>query len=109
MFRPSTVTAERLGPQPAAAAGGARPADHVLLELGLDVLRVRLAVAPLEVGDEPLEGRHVRVLAALVAIGDEDPLVLGGAEQVLDRLRRAGRGTAPGSPSRGCRRWPRGS
>ena len=47
--------AERLRLEPAPAAGGARPGDHELLELGLDPLRLRLAVAPLEVRHEALE------------------------------------------------------
>ena len=42
---------EDLRPQPLAAAGRARLLDHELLELGPDVLRLRLAVAALEVRD----------------------------------------------------------
>ena len=56
-----------LRPKPLAAAHRARPGDHELLELGLDVVRVRLAVAPLEVRDDAFEGRLVGVLAALRA------------------------------------------
>ena len=79
---------EHLGAQPAALAGRAGLGDHELLELGPDVLRVRLAVAPLEVGHHPLERGDVAVLAALVAVAHDDLLVLGGVEQVVHRLLR---------------------
>ena len=95
--------------EPLAAAGRARPADHELLELGLDVVRIGLAVAALEVRDHALERRVVRVLAALVAVADDDLLALGRAEHVLDRLGRQVRDRARRSPSRATRRWPRGS
>ena len=94
-FRSPMVTAEDLRPEPLAAAGRARPGDHELLELGLDVVRVRLAVAPLEVRDDALEGRLVRVLAALVPVADDDLLVLLGVEDVVDRLRRQVADRAP--------------
>src|SRR5207247_10837402 len=75
-----------LGLQPLPATGRAGPGDHVLLELGLDVVRIGLAVAPLEVRDDPLERRLVGVLAALMAVADEDLLVLLGAGVVVDCL-----------------------
>src|SRR5207249_11760374 len=75
----------RLEALPAAGRAGAR--NHELLELGLDVLGVGLAVAPLEVRHEPLERRLVRVLATVMPVGDDDPLVLWRSEEVLDRLR----------------------
>ena len=84
----AAVDADRqdLGPEPAALAGRAGLRDHELLELGPDVLRVRLLVPPLEVGHHPLERGDVAVLAALVAVADDDLLVLGGMEQELHRL-----------------------
>ena len=78
---------EDLGLEALAAARRARPRDHVLLELGLDELRVGLAIASLEVRDHALEGGGVRVLAPLVAIADDDLLVLGGPQDVVDGLR----------------------
>ncbi len=77
-----------LGAQPLPAAGRTRLADHVLLELGAHEVRVGLAEAPVEVRDDALERGVVRVLAALVAVADDDPLVLVRVEQVLDRLGR---------------------
>jgi hypothetical protein len=47
----------RLGAQPGAVARGARPHAHELLDLLPHVLGVRLAVAALEVRDDPLEPR----------------------------------------------------
>ena len=95
--------------QPLAAADRAGPGDHELLELGLDVVRVGLAVAALEVGDDALEGRLVGVLAALGAVADDDLLVLLARTGRSRSPRPAGRGSAPCSPSRARRRWPRGS
>ena len=77
-----------LGAEPLPVADRARPADHELLELGLDVVRVRLAIAALEVRDDALEGRLVGVLAAVGPIADDDLLVLLRVEDVLDRLGR---------------------
>jgi len=79
---------ERLGPEAFAAARRARPLDHVLLELGLDVLGLGLAVAPLEIRDDAFEGRLVGVFAALVLVTNDDLLVLAGVEQMLDRSLR---------------------
>ncbi len=73
-----------LGPEALALAGRTGPLDHVLLELGLDVLRLGLAVAPLEVRDDAFERGVVGVLAALVLVADEDLLVLLRVEEVLD-------------------------
>ena len=86
---------EDLRPEPLAAAGRARPGDHELLELGLDVVGVGLAVAPLEVRDDALERRLVRVLAALVAVADDDLLVLRSRGGRSRSPRAAGRGSAP--------------
>src|SRR5207253_6488339 len=47
---------------------------------------VGLLVAPLKVGDEALERRLIAVLAPLVAVADDDPLVLWRVEQVVDGL-----------------------
>ena len=79
---------EDLRAQPPAPAGGARLLDHELLELGPDVLRLRLLEPPLEVRHDALERRDVAVLAALVAVADDDLLVLRGVEEELDRLVR---------------------
>ncbi len=75
-----------LGAEALPAAGGARPRHHVSLELGLDVVRLGLPVAALEVGDDPLERRDIRVLAALVAVANDNLLILGRVEQAVDRL-----------------------
>ena len=91
---------EHLRPEAAAAAGGARLLDHELLELGPDVLRLRLPETPLEVRDDALERGDVAVLAPLVAVPDDDLLVLGGEEQELDRLGRQVRAPARRSASR---------
>ena len=90
---------EGLRPQPAAGADRARSGDHVLLDLGLDVLRLGLAEAPLEVGHEPLEGGPVGVLASLVTVADEDLLFLGRMEEVLDGLRRQVADRRPNLPA----------
>ncbi len=79
-----------LRPQPAARARGARLLDHELLELGPDVLGLRLLVAALEVRDHALERGDVRVLAALVAVLDDDLLVLGGVRAGTPSPRAAG-------------------
>ena len=88
MFWPSTVTARISGLSRLPSQAGTRPRDHVALELGLDVLRFRLAEAALEVGDDALERGAVRVLAALVAVADHDPLAAIGEQDVLERFRR---------------------
>ena len=59
---------ERLGPQSRAAAGRARAHRHERLDALLLQLRLRLAVAPLEVRDDALEGGHVRALAPVAVL-----------------------------------------
>ena len=80
----------RLRPQPRALALRARPHRHVLLDLLARPVGVRLLVAALEVGDDPLERRHVRALAAHpVAVGDVQPVAVGAVqEEVLLLLRQ---------------------
>ena len=96
MLRVADGHGQDLRAQPLAAAGRAGLGDHELLDLGLDVVRVGLAVAPLEVGDDALEVGLVGVLAALVAVADEDPLLVLGA-------RRAGAcGPPPGASRTGA-------
>ncbi len=74
----------RLGPQPGAAARRARPHAHVLLDLLARELGVGLAVASLEVGDDPLEARLVGAPAAVaVAIGDLHGLAVRAVEEQL--------------------------
>ena len=61
----------RLRAQPRAAAHRARAQRHELLDLLARPLRVGLAVAALEVRDDPLEARRVGALAPeAVAVGD---------------------------------------
>ena len=100
MCRSSIGHAERLRLEAPPAAGRAGALHHVLLELGADVLRFRLPVATLEVGDDALEGGHVGVLAALVPVAHLDPLAAPGEEEVVERLRRQVPRWARGSPSR---------
>ena len=66
---PPTEHRPRLGPQPRAVALRARPQRHVLLDLLARPLGVGLLVAALEVGDDPLEARRVRALAARSGCG----------------------------------------
>ncbi len=78
-----------LGSEPLASTRRAGLADHQLLDLGLDVVGIRLAVAALEVGDDPLEVGLVRALPAFVPVAHEDPLlVFLRIEQVVERLLR---------------------
>ena len=87
---PADLHRARLGPQPRALALRARPHRHVLLDLLARPVGVRLLVAALEVGDDPLEVRHVGALAPhAVAVGDVDPVAVGAVEeQVLLLLRQ---------------------
>ena len=83
--QPADEHRARLRPQPRALARRARPHAHVLLDLLARELRVRLAVAALEVGDDPLEARLVGALAPVaVAVGDVDGLAVR-AEQEAGR------------------------
>ena len=59
---------ECLGPQSRAAAGRARAHGHERLDALLLQLGLRLAVAPLEVRDDALEGGHVRALAPVAVL-----------------------------------------
>ncbi len=78
--------AERLGLQARAGARRARPGNHVALELVLDPFRVRLAVAPLEIGQQPFEGRVVVVGVAAVLVADAHLLAARRVEQVVEVL-----------------------
>src|SRR5207249_4726131 len=60
--------AEGFGTEAPAVADGARALDHELFDLRLDEVALRLAIPPLEVRDEPFEGRLVGVLAAVVPV-----------------------------------------
>ena len=111
---PDVVVADRdgedLGPEPLAAAGRARPGDHELLELGLDVVRVRLAVAALEVGDDALERRPCTCSRRARGGSGRRPSRPWLAYRTYSmRLLREVADGRRGSPSRGPRRWPRGS
>ncbi len=78
---------EDLWPQPFARALGARLGDHELLDLGLDVVRVRFAVAPLEVGDDAFEVGLVGALATLVLVAHEHALLVAlRIQEVVQRL-----------------------
>ena len=84
---PADLHRERLGPQARALALRAGPQRHVLLDLLARPVRVRLAVAPLEVADDPLEGRHVRPPAPVaVAVGDVDLLAVGAVQEAVAQL-----------------------
>ena len=85
---------EHLGLEARAVADRAGPEAHVLLDPLALLARVGLAVAALEARDDPLEGEHVRPLAAhpvavldvdLVAVGAEEEEVLLLLGQLLPR------------------------
>ena len=79
----------RLRPQPRAAALRARPHRHVLLDLLARPVGVRLLVAALEVGDDALEGRHVRPLAAHpVAVRDVELVAVRAVQEEVPLLLR---------------------
>ena len=72
----------RLGPQARALARRARHHRHELLDLLALELGFRLAVAPLEVVDDPLELRRVGAPAPVaVAVGDLDAVAVGAEEE----------------------------
>ena len=78
---------QRLGLQPAALARGARLVRHVPLELLLQVLGLRLLVAPLQVRDHALERRFVPArVAVLVLVSEADLLVACAVQQHLALL-----------------------
>ena len=86
----------------------ARHHRHVLLDLLADVVGVRLLVAPLQVGDDPLEAGGVRapppVAVAVrdvdaVAVRAEQEAVLGFLLQLLPRRRRGRSRSARRSPA----------
>ena len=79
---------EDLRLEPPSLASRARPGDHVALQLRLDEVRVRLAEAALQIGNDAFEGGVVRVLAAFVAVADDHPLAAPRIEDVLQRLGR---------------------
>ena len=75
---------EHLRLEPRAAALGARPEAHVLLDPVALLRRVGLLVAPLEVVHEPLEGHRVLPLSSHpVPVGDEDPVAVGAVEKTV--------------------------
>ena len=78
---------EHLGLEPRSMTDGARPHRHVLLDPLALLARVGLAVAPLQVRDEPLERHRVLPLAAhAVAVRDENPVAAGAVEEAILRL-----------------------
>ncbi len=79
---------QRLRLEPLAPAGLAGTLHHELLELALDPLRLRLAVAPLEVRQQPLERRVVGAAAAVVLVADAHLVLARGVEQILEMVRR---------------------
>ena len=86
---PADLDRERLGPQPRAMALGTRTQRHVLLDLLPRPLRVRLAIAPLEVRHDALEGRGVRAPAAVaIAVRDVDPLAVRAAQEAVAHVLR---------------------
>ena len=97
MSRPSTVTPSASGRSrcPCRSDRVARPC---LLELGLDVLRVRLAVAPLEVRDDALERARYEFRRARACSGRR-PSRPSGRRAGSRRPPAAGRGAAPGVPA----------
>ena len=90
MFLSPTVTASTSGFSRRSAALRAGTEAHVLLDLLALLRRLRFAVAPLEIRDDPLERQHVRAPAAhAVAVADVDPLAVRAVEeQVLLLLRQ---------------------
>ncbi len=73
---------EHLGLEPRAVARGAGAEGHVLLDPLALLRRVGLPVAALEALDDPLEGEHVRALAAHpVAVLDVDAVAAGAEEE----------------------------
>src|SRR5687767_4887777 len=96
MPSPPTVTASdsgrslaplHSGPRPRPLALRARAQRHVLLDLLARPVRVGFAVAPLEVGDDALEGGHVRALAPVPApVGDVDLLAVRPVEEAAPHL-----------------------
>ena len=75
---------EHLGLEPRAAAFRAGPEAHVLLDPLPLLRRVRLAVAPLEVLDDPLEGEHVRAPPSHpVAVPDVDALAVRAVQEEI--------------------------
>ena len=87
--QPRDLHRPRLRPQPRALALRARPHRHVLLDLLPRPVGVGLLVAPLEVGDDPLEVRHVRALAPhAIAVRDVDPVAVGALQEQVPLLLR---------------------
>ena len=75
---------EHLRLEPCAVADGARPHRHVLLDPLALLARVGLAVAALEVRDEPLERHRVLALAPHpVLVGDEDPVAVRAVQEAV--------------------------
>ena len=94
---PPTSDRARLGPQPRAVAVRARPQRHVLLDLLARELGVGLAVAALEVGDDPLEAGRVRAAPAeAVAIRHLEAVAAGAVQEEVLR-------PPPAGPARRCR------
>jgi hypothetical protein len=80
---------ERLRLQPRAPAGRARPLGHELVQLGLDVLRLRLVVPALDVREHALERRPVGAAhAVLVAVAEPDLALARAGEEELELLLR---------------------
>ncbi len=86
---PAHPDGERLGPQPRALALGAGAQRHVLLDLLARPVRVRLAIAPLEVRDDALEGRGVRAPPSVaVAVRDVDALAVRAVQEAVPHVVR---------------------
>ena len=82
--QPADLDGQRLGPQPGALALRARPQGHVLLDLLARPVGVGLAVAPLEVRDDALEGSRVGAAAPVaVAIRDVDAIAVGAVQEAV--------------------------
>ena len=81
---PAHLHRQRLRPQPRALALRAGPQGHVLLDLLARPVRVRLAVAALEVRDDALEGGRVRAAAAVaVAVRDVDAVAVRAVQEAV--------------------------
>ena len=104
---PADGDGEHLGLEAGALADRARPHRHVLLDPLALTARVRLAVATLEVRDEPLEGHRVLALAAHpVPVVDEDPVAARPEQESDPDPLGRGRARASGGRSRSGRRSP---
>ncbi len=92
--QPADRDCEHLGLEPRPVAGAARAEAHVLLDPLALLRRIRLPVAALERGDDPLEGHRVRPSATHpVPVLDVELVALRAVEEEVLLL---GRQVAPG-------------